>query len=320
MGSYTLIGLVVFGLTLLGFVLTLIITSVIITSDLNDRWFKPGEQFVICKGRGISVTPKDDGFIGYSFPDGTTGAKKDYRYTTESFNGTIPSIKLTEITTFNSNNDDTVFIDFISDKESELELFYFKRVLTTSKNRTAPMPIGGIVVDEEKERKNKGNDNPITPKRAGASAGNKWKTLRFSVFKIKGTGLISDRAVLPGDYEYRVGINGVEGTPYSINITHYRKYYISDDYTNFTAGEKTTLNSEKKKKYCVALEMTYDGPVTDPENSKSNVDLYSPQRYNLKDTYALSIMGGGLFVGIFILVLFAIVDCREPNKNDVEMN
>ena len=320
----------IFGVTFFAFALTMILTSVIITSDTKDTWIKPGEQVRICRNKKFTANPPMDGVIGHVFPTGINYNATEVRIANEVFDGTVTSKKMADATKFHANTDDIVTIEFESTSYSKVEVYYFKKMTKAAAKKIKT----NTIEDDEKTVEGEGNENTIAPKRRGghsshhSSSGGRssskyYTTVRFVALSINGTGLISGSAVLPENSEYGIGVvsvDGATGYDYSINITYERKYYTSDEIVNCTSGVKTPFNSEKKKGYCVVFEMEYDGPITDPEASKSKLGLYCAQRYNTGDIIAISMMASLLLIGIIIFVTMLYGFSDDSKKKNVEMS
>lgn len=326
MNPFLVCSLATVGVLAFGLILTIILTVSIVTSSLSDTWIKPGEQVIICKDKKFTVNPEKDGVFGLAFPK----AASTKRITSEIFERSIQDPDLTEITRFRASDGDTVDIDFESNTYSRIEVYYYKE--ETYKYKSTSTNTG---YDQDNDNK---LDNPLVPQRghttrrrrhrsSSSSTKTGTKTVRYVALAVNGTGAISGSAVLPGDYEYGIELGGTVGSEYEMNITYNRKYYISDSPAiNCTADKKTEFNSEKVSGYCAAIEMAYDGPITDPDNSEINLDLYCAQRMSSGDIAAIAVFA---FFFICSLVMLCIAfsfqkkygdSCRDGGAGGVEMN
>lgn len=327
--------------------LTIGLAAAIITSSLYDTWLRPGEQVVICKNKEFTVNPKKDGVVGYILPNGTSNALTVNRSASEIIEGVIKNVKQTDITTFSAKPNDTIYIELEATDHVALEV-YLDIYYTDAKNLNTTYVTNDTNKQQQQQRamyrdinaQNKndnandddtdGNNNPITPKRGGSyhrtpggGSGRRW--IRFVYLSMSGSGFMSGGATLIArrEKEYTISINGTVGAEYDINITYTRKSYVSDDIVNCTAGEKTAFNSEKKKGYCAALEMTSDEPYSASDNPKNKLDLYCAERFSIGDIIAISIIGFFVLVVIIMdLVFFCIflpgTECMKKRR-DIEL-
>lgn len=319
-GSGIAVGVCFFALAL-----TLILTSVIVGSSLDDSWLKPGEQLHICKNKEFTVNPAKDTVIALVSPTLST----DRRITNEAFDGTVKGTSLTDISRFRARYGDTIDIELDSTSFANVEVYYYDEVTTVTKKKTkSSLP----TMNGEEEGEND-DVNPIKPRKGGKGGGSKkkkksksgsssktsTKLVRFIALAVNGTGSNFGSVTLPGEYEYGIGIGGTAGGSYEINITYSRKYYTSSNVLNCTPGQDNAFNSGKQKGYCAAIEMVYDGPITDPNNATNNVDLYCEQRYTTGDIVAIVI-----FVVLFVISLVTmgiIIYLKVDGKlGDVEMS
>ena len=309
----------VVGVFFFAFLLTVILTSAIVTSSLKDTWIKPGEQVLVCNSKEFTVKPAKAGVMGFISTIGAPQLSTDKRVTNEVFEGTVKSGNKFDLTKFQGKGGDIVHIDLESTGFNALEVYYYKRVKVYKYN-------SGTVIVEDSINKDGKNKTFITARRGGHSSGGSsssgrkksgssanYENVRFVAFYVNGTGSISGEGSLPGVFEYGISLSGNAGAEYEINITYSRNYYYSATTTNFTAGEKKKFNSEKYKEFCIALDMEYDGPITEPDASRNDIDLYCAQRYTNGDTKAMLVLG--LFFVVSIIVVSCITLCiRNKDK------
>lgn len=304
------------GLLGFAFVLTLILTSVIVGSSLKDIWLKPGEQVKICKGKEFTAKPQQFN-IKYFSPN--YAISTDKRITKEIFDGTVTgtSSSLNDITKFHAGEGDTIDIDFDSLGYNAIEVYYWKKTGSTSsssedysfneffdnlKNNTVTA----------KRRKHHHSSSSKSHKSSSS------KNVRYVAYALNGTNSLSGSATLPGNFEYGIALGGSTGTDFSINITFSRKYYysVSGNTESLSSDlKKISFNSEKVNEFCAILEMPYDDVITDPENSKNNIDLFCAERYSGVDICMI-----GLFTSFFFISLIALALAYWANKKADSMN
>lgn len=302
MNPFLICSLATVGVLAFGLVLTIILTVAIVTSDLDDTWIKPGEQVIICRDKKFTVNPEVEGVIGLISPI----ASETKRVTSESYESTIQDPDMVEISRFRASSGDTISIDFESSTYSRIEVYYYREETYTYTSNLASLNAG----DDDKV------DNPLVPQRGhtsrrrrrkSSSGGSSKKTstrnVRYVALALNGTGSIYDFATLPGNYEYGIELGGTVGSEYVANITYKRKYYVSGNTVECPPGKKTEFNSNKASGYCAAIEMKYDGPITDMDNAESNLDLFCPERINSGDIAAIAVFAFFLICSLVMMCI-----------------
>ena len=304
---------IVLGVVAFAWVLTMILTSVILTSSLDDTWIKPGEQVLVCKGKEFTVNPKQSDIYAFISPDGVPEIADDNRSTVEVFNSTVKDSEKYDLTSFHAAGSDTVTVYFSSDSSSTLEVYYYETVTYTTtsrrrsysaendKNENAPVPMksGGRSSSRSRSRSRSSSRS---------SSSTKTVKVRRVVTTMSGSDFVLGPQLLPGDYEYGISLTGTLNSKFNISTTVTRKYYECNETIDLYAGNKTEFNSEKAKEYCVVLEAPYDSPITDPEASKIDLDLYCAQRFNNVDIAVICVFTVLLVIAIFFFCLVIYID------------
>lgn len=133
----------------------------------------------------------------------------------------------------------------------------------------------------------------------------------IDILKMKGTGQLSKDGDVTKNKEHFIEVKGVENMAYEMNVTHWMKYYIlSDESVNCPAGEKITFNSEKKKGYCVVLEMESVDDTAEYPSNRNYVNIDYKKRFNTGDISAIVVFSFVLVVSA-VLLLFPILELKD---------
>lgn len=316
MNKFVLCTIITSSVLFFAFVLAVILSVSIVGSSLSDTWIKPGEQILICKNKEFTVKPDVEGVKALISATGTPSHETYRRTSNEAFDSTIQKSSMSDITKFHSGASDIIDIEIDASDEVILEVYYYKEITVTSSSASAsqnPDVIDGSPIIPERRRKHKSSSS------SKSKSTTKTKKVRFVPLAINGTGTISGSATLPGTYEYGIGISGTVGTSYGINITYSRYYYTTSRSVTCPSKTKTKLNSDKISGYCAVLEMEYNDVITEPMESRNDLDLFCEKRISTVDMAMMCLFGSlFLFSLFFVAIAFCVV--KRAKEMGIEMN
>lgn len=300
------VALITFGIALVPYGLVWLLTSLILTQTIDDVWIKPGEQFAVCHDLKFTVNPGKEGVFGFK----AYGRSNNRRITHEIYNGTFKDTKMNKVSRFRAQGSDIISVNATTSAYSFVEVVYYTVTVDPGKSIMEYIiePKGGSddgkgSSDKKKNKNREDDENPINthrvPKFLFKRSSPKERVVRHVAFSMSGTGNFSGSSIFPSYREYQVEINGTTGTPYQINITLTRGFYnVSKNVTSFPKGGKILVNSGEDQRFCMAVEMAYNGPITDALNSETKLGLDSKVRYTIGDFLII-----GFFSSFFVLVL-----------------